>query len=397
MSSRPRRAAAAAASSSRAILADASDDDEGASGSDASGSRSGGGKQKRRFADSDESDSADEWRPAAAAAAPDGVKGKRARPTRQAQRSASASGSGSASPGASESDVADARATGASAAASKSGAAAGKRKRASAHTAATSRSHRAKGNNASGSISRPATTRKRGARVVAEGEESDAELLAAAGAFEEEMQLAELEAAREEAELAWQSVKARKNGGATTSAQGSGATSAATASCSASVRVENRNGVSSSSTSTSTTAPRQGDLNVWLGKSAVAMPSTCAAAQIYDRDSLFIGHVYPLLSSSSASRFALLEHLSRIVHPRIPNDAFPPAFRHLPPGRRGASHDMLAWRVLELKQGRDGLGGPGDFGVVEGEEDDGEKGGGRAVAKMLKGLGACDVLVVVSR
>ncbi|PWN21776.1 hypothetical protein BCV69DRAFT_238149, partial [Microstroma glucosiphilum] len=56
-----------------------------------------------------------------------------------------------------------------------------------------------------------------------------------------------------------------------------------------------------------------------------------------------------------------------------------------------------AWRVLELKRGRDGLAGPNDFGLEEGQDDDGERWGGEKVLRVMKEMGAVDVFVVVSR
>ncbi|PWN29099.1 hypothetical protein BDZ90DRAFT_210386, partial [Jaminaea rosea] len=56
-----------------------------------------------------------------------------------------------------------------------------------------------------------------------------------------------------------------------------------------------------------------------------------------------------------------------------------------------------AWRCLALKRGRDGLGGPNDYGLEEGSDDDGERWGGDRVLKAMREVGAVDLLVVVSR
>lgn len=161
-----------------------------------------------------------------------------------------------------------------------------------------------------------------------------------------------------------------------------------------------------SSTKQSSTAP---SLTAWLGKgpsaassvselsSTLPMPATCKSAQIVDRNSLFIGYVYPLITTSPAYISTLLSHLTRVVHPTVPVDLLPPQFANAPANKRGSSHDMYAYRVLELKRGRSGLAGPDDFSLQEDKEDDGERWGGDRVLKVVREEGASDVLVVVSR
>lgn len=155
--------------------------------------------------------------------------------------------------------------------------------------------------------------------------------------------------------------------------------------------------------------PSAPSLSAWLGKgpsasssvselaSSFPMPTTCASAQIVDRNSLFIGYVYPLTSASSAYIAALLSHLTRVVHPTVGIDLLPPQFANAPANKRGSSHDMYAYRVFELKRGRTGLAGPDDFSLQEDKEDDGERWGGDRVLKVAREEGASDVLVIVSR
>lgn len=160
-------------------------------------------------------------------------------------------------------------------------------------------------------------------------------------------------------------------------------------------RKKNNNSVNTSSI-IENKAP--GGLDQWLGIKPPAWPSTCPEAMINDRDSLFVGFVYTLNSPSQAEITHCLSHLSKVVQPQsIPIDRLPPSMQHLAPNRRGAMHDMYAWRSLALKRGRDGLGGPEDFGLEEGQEDDGEKYGAKEIAKAIKIFGATDVLVIVSR
>lgn len=145
-------------------------------------------------------------------------------------------------------------------------------------------------------------------------------------------------------------------------------------------------------------------LPLWLSSAdktadlhTLAWPTTAPDAYLADRNSVFIGYVYTLTSASSAVIAARLSHLARVVHPTIPADKLPPQFQNSAPSRRGSTHDMYAFRVMQLKPGRSGLGGAGDFGTAQGAEDDGEKWGGGRVMRVVREAGASDVLVVVSR
>lgn len=143
-------------------------------------------------------------------------------------------------------------------------------------------------------------------------------------------------------------------------------------------------------------------LNAWLGlptapTPSIPWPTSPPTAQITDRESLFIAFVYPFTSSAPSVLSSHLTHLTSRVHPSLPATLFPRAFAHLDPRRRGATHDVHAWRVLELKRGRDGLGGPNDFGLEQGSDDDGERWAGERLLRVMQRLGAVDVLLVVSR
>lgn len=52
---------------------------------------------------------------------------------------------------------------------------------------------------------------------------------------------------------------------------------------------------------------------------------------------------------------------------------------------------------MVLKAGKSGLGGPEDFEVVSGSDDDGEKYAGGKVLKVMQAEGVIDAVVVVSR
>lgn len=131
--------------------------------------------------------------------------------------------------------------------------------------------------------------------------------------------------------------------------------------------------------------------------SALPQLTTCPEAHITDRGSVFIGFVYPLHTASPTYRSALLENLIHVVHPQIPKDMFTPQFKSIPPAKRKSTHNMFAYRVMQLKRGRSGLGGPNDFGTEEGTEDDGETWGAEKIMRVISAMGASDVLVIVSR
>lgn len=142
----------------------------------------------------------------------------------------------------------------------------------------------------------------------------------------------------------------------------------------------------------------------WLSSSTgsadlqqLPMPTTCDAAHIEDRHSVFLGFVYPLTTPSPTRIAALLDHLTHVVHPALPPTKLPAALAGVSATKRGSTHDMYAYRVLQLKPGRTGRGGPNDFGVEQGQEDDGEAWGADKVARVIRELGASDVLVIVSR
>lgn len=145
-------------------------------------------------------------------------------------------------------------------------------------------------------------------------------------------------------------------------------------------------------------------LSMWLASSGQSAdpeqlppPITCPDARIEDRNSVFVGYVYPLTTASPTRIGALLDNLTRVVHPAIPASQLPPQFQHSAPNRRGSTHDMYAYRVLQLKPGRNGLQGPNDFGMEQGLEDDGEHWGAEKIMRVIREMGASDVLVIVSR
>ncbi|KAH9821050.1 hypothetical protein DFH28DRAFT_923489 [Melampsora americana] len=99
--------------------------------------------------------------------------------------------------------------------------------------------------------------------------------------------------------------------------------------------------------------------------------------EIKDRQSIFKAIVFKVKSLSDVT-----EVLQLVQH----------RFHSNPP-----SHNITAWRFLKLKKSCDGLGGPGDFELESGYEDDGEARAGSKVLKIMESLQIIDAIVVVSR
>jgi putative IMPACT (imprinted ancient) family translation regulator len=99
-----------------------------------------------------------------------------------------------------------------------------------------------------------------------------------------------------------------------------------------------------------------------------------------DRRSTFVAHAAPVTNQAGAVQFQnYVRQLRSKDHPRE------------------ADHEMLGWRSMSLKVGKDGLGGEDDWTTKTGGDDDGEKGGGAQVRKSVEEAGGVDVAVVVSR
>ncbi|KAH9942139.1 ribosomal protein S5 domain 2-like protein [Epithele typhae] len=102
------------------------------------------------------------------------------------------------------------------------------------------------------------------------------------------------------------------------------------------------------------------------------------AFEIRDRGSAFVANVYPASTPDAARRAQI--HLKHVAHTTRP-----------------ASHEIAAWRCMVLQRGKTGLGGPDDFELVAGSDDDGEKYAGGRVLKVMQAEGVIDAVVVVSR
>ncbi|KAL5478468.1 hypothetical protein ACEPAI_2652 [Sanghuangporus weigelae] len=119
-------------------------------------------------------------------------------------------------------------------------------------------------------------------------------------------------------------------------------------------------------------------LDSFISSSNVRPTPLATSSEIRDRGSLFIASIYRASSPSSASKCHAYH--KNVVH-----------------GSNPATHEICAWRCMNLKMGCDGLGGPDDFELVSGKDDDGEDNGGRSVLRTMEKEGVIDAIVIVSR
>lgn len=107
-------------------------------------------------------------------------------------------------------------------------------------------------------------------------------------------------------------------------------------------------------------------------------PKCLATSQeIRDRGSAFVGSVYRASTPEEAK--AAIFHHRNVVHA----------------GKK--AYEISAWRCMMLKHGKSGLGGPDDFEVQAGYDDDGEQWGGSKVSRVMQREGVLDAVVIVSR
>ncbi|KAM0753828.1 ribosomal protein S5 domain 2-like protein [Meredithblackwellia eburnea MCA 4105] len=121
-------------------------------------------------------------------------------------------------------------------------------------------------------------------------------------------------------------------------------------------------------------------LNTWLSVKAPSAPTVLVnSPPLTDRKSTFVAH----------ATFAKNEHQAKQFHSfvralRAPNHPTP------------ADHEILGWRTMGLRLGKDGMKEE-DWIVKSGGDDDDEKGGSNTVRKCLEEEASVDVAVVVSR
>jgi putative IMPACT (imprinted ancient) family translation regulator len=108
-------------------------------------------------------------------------------------------------------------------------------------------------------------------------------------------------------------------------------------------------------------------------------PKPLATSQeVRDRGSIFIANAYRATTPEEAR--AAVHYLKHVVH-----------------GSKLATHEIAAWRYMALKHERSGLGGPDDFELKTGSDDDGENWAGGKVLNVMQAEGVVDAVVIVSR
>ncbi|EPT00411.1 hypothetical protein FOMPIDRAFT_1122786 [Fomitopsis schrenkii] len=115
-----------------------------------------------------------------------------------------------------------------------------------------------------------------------------------------------------------------------------------------------------------------------LPPSHLTLECIATSQEVRDRGSIFVAKIYAVSSVKDAHR--IHAHVKHTVH-----------------GAKPAPHEVVAWRCMVLKPGKNGLGGPDDFELRTGSVDDGEQWAGGKVLKAMQEEGAIDAVVVASR
>lgn len=102
------------------------------------------------------------------------------------------------------------------------------------------------------------------------------------------------------------------------------------------------------------------------------------STEISDRQSTFVAYIFR--ASTPDKAHTIHSHICQVLH-----------------AKRPASHEIMAWRCMVLKEGRTGLRGDDDFKIEEGSEDDGEQWAGTHVLKVMRSEAIMDAVVIVSR
>lgn len=103
------------------------------------------------------------------------------------------------------------------------------------------------------------------------------------------------------------------------------------------------------------------------------------SSEIHDRNSIFSASIYTATSLSSVN--AIVRHVRNTLHY----------------GPKKASHEMSAWRFMTVRNDKTGLGGPDDFMLQDGSDDDGELWAGGKILKVMREEKVLDTVVIVSR
>ncbi|KAL0571945.1 hypothetical protein V5O48_010017 [Marasmius crinis-equi] len=120
------------------------------------------------------------------------------------------------------------------------------------------------------------------------------------------------------------------------------------------------------------------NLDTYVQRSRPLPEPISTSQEVRDRGSTFIANIYRATNLADARNCT--NHLRNVVHASKP-----------------ATHEISAWRFMSLKKGKTGLGGPDDFKLESGCNDDDEQWAGGKVLKVMEGQAIIDAVVIVSR
>ncbi|TCD66738.1 hypothetical protein EIP91_000979 [Steccherinum ochraceum] len=120
------------------------------------------------------------------------------------------------------------------------------------------------------------------------------------------------------------------------------------------------------------------NLDAFIHSSRPPPEPVAISQEIRDRGSTFLGYIFRTASPEDAQK--VVTYVRNVMH-----------------ASRRATHEISAWRCMLLKTGKSGLGGPDDFELRAGSDDDDEKYAGERVLKTMKAEGAMDAVVIISR
>ncbi|GAA98134.1 uncharacterized protein L969DRAFT_85938 [Mixia osmundae IAM 14324] len=127
-------------------------------------------------------------------------------------------------------------------------------------------------------------------------------------------------------------------------------------------------------------------LDSWLSLPQTQWDPLATSSTVVDRDSCFVAYATSITSKADALAFQ--------AHVKVLHEG------SIGKGKLGpASHNVLAWRTITLRPGKNGLGEQGDedFEVAAGSHNDGEDRAGPTMLNVLEKEGVVDVVVIVSR
>ncbi|KAL0072488.1 hypothetical protein AAF712_000251 [Marasmius tenuissimus] len=120
------------------------------------------------------------------------------------------------------------------------------------------------------------------------------------------------------------------------------------------------------------------NLDAYIQRTRPLPQPVSTSQEVRDRGSTFVANIFRATNLSEARN--CINHLRNVDHASKP-----------------ATHEISAWRFMALKEGKTGLGGPDEFRLESGSDDDGEQWAGGKLLKVMEGQAIIDAVVIVSR